>query len=90
MRQIALQRGVVGAGNATHVACDELGLPGRAGHTFIVNFSQSKTSRTHAAAVEAVEIVVMPSGQAEHAGSPVTVLYVPTAQASHTDSAFRK
>ena len=48
VRQIALERGVVGAENAAHVACDELGLPGRTGHTFIVNFSQSKTSRTHA------------------------------------------
>lgn len=44
----------------------------------------------HTQAVEAVEIVVMPAGQAEHAGSPVTVLNVPTAHASHTDSVFRK
>ena len=44
----------------------------------------------HTQAVEAVVKVVMSSGQVEHAGSPVPVLKVPMAQASHTELVFLK
>jgi len=44
----------------------------------------------HTQAVEAVEVVVMPAGQAEHVASSTVDLKVPTAQASHRELEFMK
>ena len=70
--------------HATNLASPE----GQAWHAVFSALGSKPAAQTQA--VEAAERVVMSAGQAEHAESPVTILTVPTAHASHTDSALRK
>jgi hypothetical protein len=48
MWKVTLECGVVGAKNTAHVACDELGLAGRAGLARCIIGVGLKTTRTHA------------------------------------------